>query len=54
MIFNIIWQSLSAQKQFLSLTFLEVDNRGTCLITIYYVIMQKNDASLKVRGKRLE
>ena len=27
---NIIWQSLSAKKQFLSLNFLEVNNRGTC------------------------
>ena len=40
MTFNIIWQSLSAQKQFLSLNFLEVNN-GHLLWTIYYVVTQK-------------
>ena len=54
MTFNIIWQSLSAQKQFLSLTFLEFDNRGTCSYNNLLCYYAKNDASMKVRGKRLE
>ena len=42
MTFNIIRQSLSASTQFLSLTFLEVDNGGIMLLlTIDYVIIEK-------------
>ena len=42
MTFNIIWQSLKASTQLLSLTFLEVDNGGIMvLLIIHYVIIEK-------------
>ena len=52
MAFNIIWQSLSDQKQFLSLTFLEVNDWGILIMRACYYT--ENDVSTKARGRRYD